>query len=87
MNSIGTGTAPAADVEIFALAAFSLVGFEITQVFEQFGILPDFPEGGLLDIAGGAVEIGAGLYVAKTVDQADGLCGDAALAASGGEGQ
>src|SRR6185369_11812690 len=84
VHGIGPGTAPSADVEIFALAAFPLVRLEITQVVKQLGVLPDFTERGLLDVAGGAVEIRAWLYIAKAVDQADGLRGDASLAAAGG---
>ena len=87
MYGIGTGTASAADVQIFALPAFPLVRLEIAQIIEQFRFLPYFTERSLFDISGGAVEIRAGFYVAETVDQADGLCGNASLAASGGEGQ
>ena len=87
MDRVGPGATTSADVQVFALSAFALVGLEVPQVIENLRIFPDFPEGCLLDIAGGAVEIRTGLDVSKTVDQTDGLGGDATLAAAGGEGQ
>ena len=87
MYRIGPGPASSADIDVLTLATFPLVGFEIAQVAEYLGILPDLAEGGFFDVAGGTVEVGAGFDVAETVDQADGLGGDAAFAPSGGESQ
>ena len=85
MHGIGPGPAAAADVEELALAALALVALEITQLPEKGRIFPDFPERGFFHIAGDAGKVGTGLDVAETVDQADGLGGDAALAAPGGK--
>jgi len=87
VDRIGPGPAAAADVDVLAGAALSLVRLEIPQILENFRIFPNLPEGGLLDIAGGAVEVGAGLDVAEAVDEADGLGRDAPFAAAGGEGE
>ena len=84
---ISPGTASAADIDVFALAAFPFIGFEVAQVAEDFRIFPDFTEGRLFDVAGGTVEIGTGLDIAKAVNQADCLCGYASFATSGGECQ
>ncbi len=44
MDRIRPGAAAAADVEIFALAAFALVGLEVPQIAEDLGVLPYFAE-------------------------------------------
>ena len=87
MYRISSSATPSADIDVLALAAFSLVGFEVAQVAENLRILPDFTEGGFLYVAGRAVEVGAGFDVAKAVDQADCLGCDAPFAASGGKCQ
>src|SRR5208337_4965803 len=87
VNRIGPRPAAAADVDELALPAFSLVGLEVAQFLEYLGILPYLPERRGLDVAGGAVEIGAGLDIAEAVDEADGLGRYAPLAAAGGEGK
>jgi hypothetical protein len=41
MDRISTGSASAADIYVFAGTAFAFVAFEVPELPEEFGILPD----------------------------------------------
>jgi hypothetical protein len=71
MYGIGPSATSAADVDVFALTAFPFVRFEVAQVIKYLRTFPNFTERNLLDISCRAVEVGAWLYVAETVNQAD----------------
>ena len=87
MYRISSSATPPADNDVLALAAFSFIGFEVTQVAEYLRIFPDFTKGGYFHVSCGTVEIGAGFHVAKTVDQANCLRSDAPFAAACGKRQ
>jgi hypothetical protein len=86
IDRIGAGPAPTADIQIFTLTAFALVGFEIAQIFKYLGVLPDFPKRNMFYISYSTVKIGAGLYITKTVYQTYSLGSDTPLASPRGEG-
>jgi hypothetical protein len=78
-HGISPGPAAAADADIFALAAVVLIGFEIAELQEKFGIFPDCLERDLLDIARRSGEIAARLDFPVDIDETDELTGQAAF--------
>ena len=57
VNRISPGSASAADVYVFALSALALVSLEVTEIPENFRVLPDLPEWCRLDVSSGPVKI------------------------------
>ena len=83
MHRVGPGTAATADIDVLTLSALTLVCFEVSQIPENLRIFPYLAKGCLLDITCYPMKIGTGLNIAKAVNQADGLCCNAPLTATG----
>src|SRR3972149_6393727 len=86
-DGVGPGAATAADVQIFAVAAATLVLLEGTERFKQFGVVPDLLEGLLLHVPRDHGEVGARLDVPLRVDEGDRLRADAPLSPARGKGE
>src|SRR5512146_2767346 len=81
-DRVRAGPAPAADVQVFAIAAPALVLLEGAQRLEELGVVPDLLERLLLHVSRHDREVGARLDVAVGVDEADRLGADAPLPAA-----
>ena len=51
IHGVGTGPATATDVDELALAALAFILFEVAQIVEDLGVVPEILELDLLDVA------------------------------------
>src|SRR3990170_9155900 len=86
-DGVGPGAAAAADVQIFTIAAATLVLLEGPERFEQFGVVPDLLEMLLLHVPRDHGKVGARLDVPLRVDEGDRLRADAPLPPARGKGE
>jgi len=83
MYCVGARPAAAANIQVFAYAAFAFVALEVPQLLEELGILPDVLKGLRPDVSGRLRKVTAGKHIAVYIDEADKLSGETSLRAPG----
>jgi hypothetical protein len=74
----GPRTAASTESEVFTCPAFSFIGGEIPQPFEDIGLIPDLPETTLLEITAFQFQIATGLNDSDMGNKAEGCPAEAA---------